>query len=114
MLRLLTATALILTAPVLTAPAAMAAEVLTTGTIAWQGCDKGYPTDIRFEKHKKAGRVEVIHDGEGGSIDMNADNTIGADNQAGKDGKAKTIKVSGSITKGTVTRGSCTGSFQAK
>lgn len=109
MLRLLTVTALILTAP-----AAMAAEVLTKGTIAWAACDKGYPGDIRFEKHKKAGRVEVLHDGEGGSVDLNADNTIGADNQAGKDGKAKTITLAGSITGGTVKRGACTGTYSAK
>jgi hypothetical protein len=99
---------------ILLAQPVLAADVLTKGSIAWSGCAAGYPADIRFEKHKKPGRVEVVHDGEGGSVDLAADGeTIGADNLAGKEGGAKTLRVTGSIRKGTVARGACTGSYTA-
>ncbi len=98
----------------LTAPAAQAGEVLAQGTITWGDCSEAYPADIAFEKHKKAGRVEVVHDGESGSVDLDGDGvTIGSDNMAGKVGKPKTVKVTGTITAGTIERGPCTGTYAA-
>lgn len=95
--------------------AAFSAEVLTRGTISWSAACKGkFPTEIRFEKHNKPGRVEVVHDGEDGSVDMNADGSFGADKLAGQAGQPKTLIMTGSIYQGTVTRQDCTGSFSAK
>jgi hypothetical protein len=97
-----------------TAPAVLAADVLSSGAITWAACDKGYPTDIRFEKHSKPGRVEVVHDGEGGSVDLAEDGvTIGSDNMAGKAGKPKTVTVTGTINAGTIERGTCSGTYAA-
>lgn len=98
----------------LTAPAALAADVLAAGTITWANCAEGYPADIAFEKHKKSDRVEVVHDGESGSVDLAGDGvTIGSDNMAGKAGKPKTVKVTGTINVGSIERGTCTGSYTA-
>lgn len=118
MTRLLQTTALMasLTVVFLTASAAvaLAADVLSAGTITWAECDKDYPAEIRFEKHDKAGRVEVVHDGESGSVDLADDGvTIGSDNMAGKAGKAKTVKVTGTIQAGMIERGTCTGTYAA-
>lgn len=93
---------------------AHAGTVLAQGQIHWEACKAGYPSDISFEKHKKNGRVEVFHDKDSGSVDLNADKTIGSDKWAGKEGKATSIWVSGSLTSGTVKRGNCSGSYTAK
>jgi hypothetical protein len=93
---------------------ATAAPMLSQGTITWQGCAAGYPADIAFEPTSKPGRVELLHDGESGTIDVGADGMIGKDTMAGKPGKPGTVTVSGTIFKGTVQRGACTGSFTAK
>lgn len=90
------------------------AETLTSGTISWQGCAAGYPSDIRFDVHHKPGRVEVVHDNEPGSVDLNADGSIGADNMAGKEGRPKTLILNGSIYQGTIRRGDCSGTYSAQ
>lgn len=92
----------------------MAGKTLSTGVITWTSCAKNFPTDIRFETHKKAGRAELFHDKDSGSIDVSPSGKIGADNLAGKKGKKKTVKVTGTIYAGTVQRQDCTGTFVAK